>query len=612
MKSRFLCLWIFFPFLIFSQQIKWEKLKTQIAQEKDLGKKAVLKADLAASLRFVDIKKSLQLANEAIKMSEESKNRESQIKTYIFCTKIFKKADSISQMISYGNQAISLSEKLNNTILLGLSLHNKGFVKMNLYESDLAMQSFFKSLELLESSTEYATIAKNYYYIYGLYAEKGELDKEIKYANSCLEFAEKSKDPETLCLAYQALGTAFSDQFSQTSNPEMWQKSVDAFEKSLVIFKENSGQIVAQNQFGIVSLNLANLYISQKEPIQKEKVHFYTQSAIENAKKNKDIIIQVNALQILSDLAKKEKNNPEAEKYLLQAKDLVEKNTFKDEYLNSSVYYSLSNFYEEEKKPAEALFFYKKYIDYFSKLNDQRKKSDIRILEAKFQTQKQEEQLHLLTQKNNLQKSLNYLYLAVAILAILGSLFLYRSNKFKLKFEKQKSIVLETQKEEAELLAKLKEEENARIEAENQLFASQKEQMQKQLLAGTLQIEHKNNLLKNLKERFEKEKFDDKSQLKLHHILQSEMQIDQNLNKVRNDLQEVNPEFFRKINEKSVQKLTDLDLKYCAAIHSKLNTKQMAMLFSVEPESVRMSKYRIKQKLGLGKEDDLEVFLMEI
>ncbi|KFF11057.1 hypothetical protein IW15_18030 [Chryseobacterium soli] len=612
MQLRYFIFLLIFSTSLFSQQKKWETLQVQIAQEKDWGKKAILTADLAADFRFIDIKKSYQLANEAIEMSENSKNMESQIKTHIFCTKVFKKADSISQMINSGNEALKLSQKLNNKILLGLSWHNKGFVEMNLYESDLAMQYFFKSLELLESSKEYVTISKNYYYIYGLYAEKGELDKEIKYANSCIEFAEKSMDPETLCLAYQAIGTVFSDQYEKTSKPEMWQKSVKAFEKSLAIFNENSEQIVSQNQFGIVSLNLANLYISQERPLQKDKILFYTKSAIENAKKNNDIIIQVNALQILSDLAKKEKNDSKAEKHLLQAKDLVEKNTFKDEYLNSSVYYSLANFYEEKKKPNEALFFYKKYIDYFSKLNDHRKKSNIRILEAKFQTQKKEEQLQLLTQKNRLQESLIYLYLAMAILAILGSVFLYRSNKFKLKFEKQKSIVLETQKEEAELLTKLKEEENARIEAENRLIVTQKEQMQKQLLAGALQIEHKNELLQSLKEKFNQEKFTDKAQLKLHQILQSEMQIDNNLDQVKNDLQDINPEFFKKLNEKSGQKLTTLDLKYCAAIHSNLNTKQIAMLFSVEPESVRMSKYRIKQKLNLGKNDDLEDYLKTI
>lgn len=611
LQFRFVILILFFSGLAFSQQKKWETLQVEIKKEKDLGKKAVLKSDLAASLRFVDIKKSFQTANEAIKMSEQSKNVESQIKTHIFSTKVFKKADSISRMINSGNQAIELSQKLNNNILLGLSLQNKGFVEMNLYESDLAMQYFFKSLKLLESTTEYSAISKNYYYIYGLYAEKGELEKEVQYANLCMEFAQKSEDAETLCLAYQALGTAFSDQYSKTSNSEMWQKSVEAFEKSLAVFSKNSGEIVSQNQFGIVSLNLANLYMVQEKSIQKNKVLFYTQSAIENAKKNKDIIIQVNALQILSDLSKKEKNDSQTEQYLLLAKALVEKNTFKDQYLNASVYHSLSEFYET-KNPAQSLDYYKKYVEYFTQLNDQRKKSDIRILEAKFETQKKEEQLQLLTQKNHLQKMLNYLYLALMVVGILGLLFFYRSYTFKLKFEKQKSIVLETQKEEAELLAKLKDEENARIEAENQLFSAQKEQMQKQLLAGALQIEHKNELLQNLKEKFEKENFESKAQHKLQQILQSEMQIDNNLDRVRIELQDSNPEFFRKLNEKSVKKLSPLDLKYCAAIHSKLSTKQIAMLFNVEPETVRMNKYRIKQKLGLGKDDDLINYLKDI
>lgn len=62
---------------------------------------------------------------------------------------------------------------------------------------------------------------------------------------------------------------------------------------------------------------------------------------------------------------------------------------------------------------------------------------------------------------------------------IFGLTFLKQSYTYKLKFEKQKSIVLETQKEEAELLTKLKVEEKSRIEAENKVIDAQKMQMQK-------------------------------------------------------------------------------------------------------------------------------------
>ena len=43
-----------------------------------------------------------------------------------------------------------------------------------------------------------------------------------------------------------------------------------------------------------------------------------------------------------------------------------------------------------------------------------------------------------------------------------------------------------------------------------------------------------------------------------------------------------------------------------------LGTKQMANLLHVEASSIRMNKYRLKQKLGLQKEDDLKNFIDKI
>ncbi|WP_256371218.1 hypothetical protein [Flavobacterium poyangense] len=40
----------------------------------------------------------------------------------------------------------------------------------------------------------------------------------------------------------------------------------------------------------------------------------------------------------------------------------------------------------------------------------------------------------------------------------------------------------------------------------------------------------------------------------------------------------------------------------------KRTTKEMAEFMNVEPKSIRMTKYQLKQKWGLGKEDDLEKY----
>ncbi len=77
-------------------------------------------------------------------------------------------------------------------------------------------------------------------------------------------------------------------------------------------------------------------------------------------------------------------------------------------------------------------------------------------------------------------------------------------------------------------------------------------------------------------------------------------------------IQQLHPYFFNRLHEKATQKLTPLDLRYCAYIYLQMNTKQIAQVLHIEPQSVRMSKYRLKQKFGLDKPVDFEAFLRRL
>ncbi len=77
-------------------------------------------------------------------------------------------------------------------------------------------------------------------------------------------------------------------------------------------------------------------------------------------------------------------------------------------------------------------------------------------------------------------------------------------------------------------------------------------------------------------------------------------------------IQELHSNFFKTLNEHSKQKLTPLNLKYCSYIYLGLDTKQIATLLNIEPKSVRITKYRLKQKFGLVKEDELYTFFHQI
>ncbi|HEX7757496.1 MAG TPA: hypothetical protein VF421_19255, partial [Niabella sp.] len=164
----------------------------------------------------------------------------------------------------------------------------------------------------------------------------------------------------------------------------------------------------------------------------------------------------------------------------------------------------------------------------------------------------------------------------------------------------------------AELQSQLRAEEAARLYAEQQLLKAQQEQLQKELLAGTLQVEHKNELLYKLKEKLSIHPGSEAVVKQLDRIVHEEALLDEDFEKIKSAFKDVHPQFFDRLQQKADGKLTSLDLKYCAYIYMKLSGKQIAALLHIEPKSVRMGKYRIKQKLGLGKEVVLEEYMNEM
>jgi DNA-binding CsgD family transcriptional regulator len=55
--------------------------------------------------------------------------------------------------------------------------------------------------------------------------------------------------------------------------------------------------------------------------------------------------------------------------------------------------------------------------------------------------------------------------------------------------------------------------------------------------------------------------------------------------------------------------LSRLDLKHCSYISIGLTNKEIAQHLGIAPKSILMARYRIKLKLGLGKEDDLDEYI---
>ncbi len=104
----------------------------------------------------------------------------------------------------------------------------------------------------------------------------------------------------------------------------------------------------------------------------------------------------------------------------------------------------------------------------------------------------------------------------------------------------------------------------------------------------------------------------DDDNVNIDRIIREENLLDKDFEYTKFQIQEIHPNFFKSIQEKAKQKLTDLDLKYCAYMHLGMNTKQIANVLNIEPKSVSMTKYRIKKKFDLDAETDLVQYIKGI
>ena len=127
------------------------------------------------------------------------------------------------------------------------------------------------------------------------------------------------------------------------------------------------------------------------------------------------------------------------------------------------------------------------------------------------------------------------------------------------------------------------------------MLVSNKNKMLKQIGTLTLQIvDNKENAVKTAR--------------KIDDIVQANLNIDDEWDNFKMHFDKVHPHFFDKLKQ-HCSDLTDENLKMCAYIKMRMTTKQIAQLLQVVPNSIITNRYRLKKKLQIDDDEDLEGFI---
>lgn len=493
---------------------------------------------------------------------------------------------SADSMLYYAQNASDLYK--------GIANYRRGYLQNLQNKPDAAFQSWEEAIPLLSGTEGEKYLSSIYYLKFGIYAERENQKEATKYAKQALKSAQKSKDIETQIKAWQINGTNEISIFEQNGDTTYLNTAKDAFTQSISLFKKHEDSIKNPSAVALSALYLANLYLEYYLPLPPDNIMEHVDLALRTSKEVENIEMQANAYAILSKIYMQSGDLTAAEQALLTQKSLADSLPSPNYYLELNNLQLLASLQEKKRDPAQALQYYKKYVKVYKKIFDAEQAEAIQQLEAHYENEKKNKELELLRQKNLFQKKQTLLYTGIAVIAIIGLLLLFVAYRFKLRYSLQRE--------------KLKDEEAARLKAEQDLIEQEKEQLQKELMAGMLQIKRRTKSLKELSENIDK--YPPQQQLK--KLIREELKISDEFDQIRTELKDIRPEFFKKLQEKALKKLTQSDLKYCAYFSLQLSAKQIAGLLNITPKSVRMGKYRLKQKFDLGKDDDFDTFLRSL
>lgn len=585
------------------------------AQKGDLDN--LLKQAYAARLKG-DYDSNFRLLKEAESLNESKQDPLLLAKLYAELSKQHLILADYNKAKAYAEKSLQTGKETHHTLA-----ESYGYIAVATYHNylgigDQTVSNAQQALKLLDDELDLSLQSRVYYILYGVYSTWDDVDLCEKYARLAIASAKQGNDNELLSNAYAAYSTTMEFRYNRTKEQRYLDSIKVYLQKSAAVYKQ-APETVGVRTYSITNINLANFFFKYQPLDQRstqDSILYYTDIArrlSQTSDKNYTIMGSVNGL--LAEVASLQGNDQLAEAYLMDSYIHLTETTAPSYYTLAHVAQGLSDLHQKRGDYEKALFYQKKKEQFTDTIFNETQMLQTKKLEVQYENKKLQEDIQLSTQKAKSQKTQNLLLAGICVLLLMSLLLLRNSFKNKTQLQEEKALRLQHEKVDAErnaaLQLKMQQEEQARLQAEQQLLLVQKEQMQKEAMADALQIERKNRLLLQMKDKLKKLETENNKGL-VERVIKEEMRLEETVERSAREFESINPLFFSRLRELSEDKLTPLELKHCAYLYLKLNTKEIAAAFYVEPKTIRVSKYRIKQKLRLDKDTDLDDFLQDM
>jgi predicted negative regulator of RcsB-dependent stress response/DNA-binding CsgD family transcriptional regulator len=461
-----------------------------------------------------------------------------------------------------------------------------------------------------------------------LYLKYSAYDEALKHFLQSLELAETYQREEFLNTIYNNIGVIYSTNHGVD-------QAIEYYKKALAISRKQKNQ-------HRIALNLINLGTEVHKKGNTTEAMGHLKEALSIFFANRDTVNASVALNNIADI-----NYGRNQKYdsaLLQYRQAYAMSVrMKDRYYRPQYCLSLGKTYFQLRHYDSAVFFLEKGVEGFremknteniiecyrwlSRVNDARGDTGkafeyskttlawkdsllaekaskwISELQMRYEYGKKEKEIEFLQQEANRQRKF---WIGVILVSIIIALLIFLALRVKYINLQQRNIILQKEQEVDRLTLEKNKAEQARLK-QDLTFKD------RELATKALHLVNKNEIFASVHKVLTAIDLRDNPSAKAHldkakKIIRGNDSIDQEWEAFKLHFDEVHPQFFSRLRE-TYPDLSANDLRLSAYLLIDLNSKEIAQIFNISPESIRKKKQRLRQKLNLEKEEDIKILL---
>ncbi len=454
-------------------------------------------------------------------------------------------------------QAENIFDKIGCATCLGRVNNSLGEVYYKIKSSEESLIRHEKALYYFQSAKDGFGIAQSLASIGGMHEKLGNYDKALEYQNEALILSVKRHDNAQIASVFENIGSMYEDK-------QVFDSAFFYFEKAShynLIEGDNLSRI------GILN-NLGDVY---RKSGKVEEGFSFTTEALELSQRLGNRYQQRSALVDLS-------------------KSFALIGDFEKSYINL----------EEARQLGEEIF-------------SEESTRQLVILESQYGLESKNQEITRLNQKQGFDSRLRWLFVFLLALSATQGYLIYNRQKLKIQSNKE---LLSRQGELLKMNEKLIQTEKYNLQLLVLKMEAEEHAHSKSLSAQTLHVIDKNQMLEEIKARLKKilEEDPKDQKKKIRNLIK---QIDFNFSHdtewedFKLSFEKVHQDFFRSLQNKS-RELTPADLKLASLMRMNLSSKEVASTLGISMDSLRISRYRLRKKLRLSKEEKLQNFILSL